>query len=38
MEIGTHLQGKYEIERVEKVYKEQNNLNTCIQESVNSEN
>lgn len=38
VEIGTHLQGKSKMETVETVQKEQNNLNTCIQESVNSEN
>ncbi|XP_072720753.1 melanoma inhibitory activity protein 2 isoform X1 [Ciconia boyciana] len=38
VEIGTHLQGKSEMETVETVQKEENNLNTCIQESVNSEN
>ncbi|XP_069714577.1 melanoma inhibitory activity protein 2 isoform X3 [Phaenicophaeus curvirostris] len=36
--IGTHLQGKSKLETVEAVPKEQNNLNTYIHESVNSEN
>ncbi|KAM6445763.1 melanoma inhibitory activity protein 2 isoform 2-T2 [Rhynochetos jubatus] len=38
VEIGTHLQEESKMETVETAQKEQNNLNTCVQESVNSEN
>ncbi|XP_053923972.1 melanoma inhibitory activity protein 2 isoform X2 [Cuculus canorus] len=38
VDIGTRLQGKSKMETVKTVQKEQNNLNTYIHQSVNSEN
>ncbi|XP_075281617.1 melanoma inhibitory activity protein 2 isoform X2 [Opisthocomus hoazin] len=38
VETGTHLQGKSKMETIETVQKEQNNLNACIRDWVNSEN